>query len=224
MPDATITALLAKGILLGLGAAVPIGPINVEIARRTLHRGFRHGVALGGGASTADMAFAVIASVGWAPLIGNGALTYALGVAGVAFLLYLAAMCFRGLFTSLRAGGPDRFAVEAGTAGPRAHGSYLTGLLMNLLNPMVLAFWFVVLPGMAAKLTENPRNDLPWLCCGVFVGAFGWVLAFSGTLSIVGRFKRGLWVAATDAVGGLLLLGFALAAAWRMLRPILPLN
>ena len=32
--------IFLKGVILGLGAAVPIGPVNVEIARRTL-RGHR---------------------------------------------------------------------------------------------------------------------------------------------------------------------------------------
>ena len=35
--------LIAKGIALGLGAAVPIGPVNVQIARRTLRGGFGAG-------------------------------------------------------------------------------------------------------------------------------------------------------------------------------------
>ena len=40
-------ALLLQGILIGLGAAVPIGPVNVEIARRTLRGGFLAGLFLG---------------------------------------------------------------------------------------------------------------------------------------------------------------------------------
>ena len=36
---------IANGVLIGLGAAVPIGPVNVEIARRTLRSGWAAGVA-----------------------------------------------------------------------------------------------------------------------------------------------------------------------------------
>ena len=47
---ATSFATFARGILLGWGVAVPLGPVNVEIARRTLRRGFRAGFFLGMGA------------------------------------------------------------------------------------------------------------------------------------------------------------------------------
>ena len=39
--------LLLNGIGLGLGAAAPVGPVNVEIARRTIRLGRRAGLALG---------------------------------------------------------------------------------------------------------------------------------------------------------------------------------
>lgn len=229
MMGAVTFALVIKGIILGLGAAVPIGPVNVEIARRTLKRGWGHGVGVGGGASSVDVIYAIVASLGWAPLIGNPTLVYILGTAGVVFLLYLAAMCFRGVIQSLRPapalegnGDNPAPAVPAEIAGNDSGviSSYLTGLFMNFLNPMILAFWFVVLPALAAKLTEDPRRELPWMCLGVFLGTMGWVLSFSSVVAVLGRFKRGLWVTLTDAVGGVVLLGFALAAAVRLVRPL----
>ena len=39
--------ILWKGITLGLGAAAPIGPVNVEIARRAIRGGFWAGFLLG---------------------------------------------------------------------------------------------------------------------------------------------------------------------------------
>jgi threonine/homoserine/homoserine lactone efflux protein len=231
MPESLV--ILLKGILLGLGAAVPIGPVNVEIARRTLRQGFRFGVALGAGAVTVDMTYAVVASVGWAPLIGNRWVVNVLGTAGILLLLYLAAMCFRGVGDAVRPWsaipsdaapepnpGPGAVSPEASVipGGPSARSTYLTGLLMTFFNPMTLAFWFVVLPGLAARLTDHPPRDLPLLCAGVFLGAFSWVLTFSGALAVAGRFKRGLWITLADAVGGVVLLGFAVAAAVRLLR------
>jgi threonine/homoserine/homoserine lactone efflux protein len=39
--------LLLFGILLGMGAAIPIGPINLEIIRRNLRFGTSFGIATG---------------------------------------------------------------------------------------------------------------------------------------------------------------------------------
>ena len=222
-----VVALILKGLALGLGAAVPIGPVNVEIARRTLRQGFRYGVAIGAGAVTVDVTYAIVASVGWAPLIGKGWIETILGMAGVMLLLYLAGMCFRGVGQAIRARGvgdgeaEERSAVRTLQAAPRLTSTYLTGLLMTFFNPMTLAFWFVVLPALAAKLTDRPRHDLPFLCFGVFLGAFGWAVSFAAVLAILGRFRRDLWALAADAVGGLVLLAFALLAAKHLIQPLL---
>jgi L-lysine exporter family protein LysE/ArgO len=222
MTDASALILLSKGVLLGLGAAVPIGPVNVDIARRTLRQGFTFGVAIGSGAVTVDVIYAIVASIGWAPLIGHAWVTYTLGSAGVLLLLYLSAMCFKGIVQAARSS--DRFAdTETDTReGPSIRTTYATGLLMTFFNPMTLAFWFVVLPALAAKLTERPAHELPFLCAGVFIGAWGWCLAFAGALAALGRFRRELWTLAADAVGGIVLLGFGVVAAAGLIRPLLP--
>lgn len=224
--DLMTAKMVGKGVMLGLAVAVPMGPVNVEIARRALRQGFKYGTALGGGASTVDMVYATVACLGWAPLISKdtGPVMYVLGTAGVLFLLYLATMCLRGAWQGIRPKQTEgEESVDAGTSkdtgGAGVGGTYVTGLLMNFLNPMVLAFWFLALPATAVKLTDSPGRDLPWICAGVFVGAFGWVVGFSGVVSALGRFKRGLWVVMTDAAGGIVLLGFAAVAAGRMLKP-----
>src|SRR5688572_28080260 len=77
-----VIALLWKGILLGLGAAAPIGPVNVEIARRSLRHGFRGGFLLGLGAVTVDVAYAVLASLGFRFVHDNPAVIFTLSLAG----------------------------------------------------------------------------------------------------------------------------------------------
>jgi threonine/homoserine/homoserine lactone efflux protein len=97
----------------------------------------------------------------------------------------------------------------------------VTGVLMTLLNPMTLAFWFVVIPGYVRMSSENPGHDLPFICAGVFGGALGWVVFFCGVLSILGRFRRGWWLVAADVAGGSLLLAFAGLAFLRSIRRFL---
>jgi threonine/homoserine/homoserine lactone efflux protein len=96
----------------------------------------------------------------------------------------------------------------------------LTGLLMTLLNPMTLAFWFVAVPGTVGSITRNPAQDLPIICIGVFVGTIAWVLFFCTSLSVLGRWRRAWWLAVADAIGGLMLLGFAAAGAWHVWRMV----
>ncbi|MGA2501211.1 MAG: LysE family transporter [Tepidisphaeraceae bacterium] len=74
-------AAIGKGIILGLGAAAPIGPVNVEIARRTLRGGFPAGFFLGLGAVTVDVSYAILVSLSIRPVLNMpwlvGSLTFA---------------------------------------------------------------------------------------------------------------------------------------------------
>src|SRR5215213_940832 len=62
---------VAAGILLGLGAAIPIGPVNVEIARRALRHGFWAGVALGLGAVTVDVFYAIVSTLSFTKVLNH---------------------------------------------------------------------------------------------------------------------------------------------------------
>ena len=207
----SVVAMIGKGVLLGLGAAAPIGPVNVEIARRTLRGGFRAGFLLGCGAVTVDVTYAILTSLGLRPFLARPRVMTALGLAGAGLLLYLGVMCFVSAARLWR---------RAATNGDRqrpAERHYVTGLAMTSLNPMTLAFWCLVVPAMAGQWSANPVRDLPWVCVGVFSGAMSWVLVFTSTMSWLGqRGKRATWLAA-DLVGGTMLLGFAAYALWHVL-------
>ena len=90
---------------------------------------------------------------------------------------------------------------------------------------MTLAFWFVAVPGSMGPITKEPSRDLPMICAGVFVGTLAWVVVFTGLLSLATRrtrsshrgvHRRHVWLASADAIGGLMLIGFALLALWRL--------
>ncbi len=205
-------AAVASGIILGLGAAIPIGPVNVEIARRSLRSGFVAGASLGCGAVTVDMTYAVISSLGVQLLLKQRWLMLGLSIAGIGLLIYLGVMSLRAAWQSR---GKSRDELLAATAPRSLHGGYVTGLLMTLLNPITLAFWFVVVPATTIKSGPGSSHDLPALCFGVFLGTITWVICFAGAMSRLGRSRKASWIVLADAVGGVVLLGFAAAAIWR---------
>lgn len=208
-----LVQLLVKGVLLGLGAAVPIGPVNVEIARRTLRSGFRAGFALGCDAVTVDITYAAMTSLSLYSLVARPVVQMVLGVGGAILLLYLAGLCFASAARSLRA---PAAALEAPATAGSLRGGYVTGLLMTLLNPLTLAFWFLVVPAIAGQVEVGGghRAGLLIVCAGVFLGTISWVICFAGLLNWAGQFRRSWWIVAADAIGGAILLGFAATAAW----------
>ncbi|HEY7089431.1 MAG TPA: LysE family translocator [Tepidisphaeraceae bacterium] len=211
------TRLLLNGVLFGLGAAAPIGPVNVELARRALRSGFWAAVALGCGAVTVDVCYTVLAAIGVARILAHSSWIYwPVAIAGVGMLTFLGMSSLRGA----RSAGREHLLTNRPTA-PTARGGYVTGIAMTATNPMTLAFWFTVLPALAGTITEHPRTDLPIICVGVFIGTIGWVLTFAGLLSFAGRFRKPWWMIAADEVGGAMLLALAGAALLRVFaRPL----
>jgi threonine/homoserine/homoserine lactone efflux protein len=263
---------IGLGVLLGLGAATPLGPVNVEIARRVLRHGFRAGVALGMGAVTVDVLYALVSTFSFVRLDERSPVLTVVAVVGAGLLAYLGVQSLRAARAAWRhdpladAAAADNVADRAGDvpadepAGPANLGSgtrsagrpaYLTGLLMTLANPMTLAFWFTGFPatgGLSGPSTGSPTAangvatvagtlpvvaagphvaaaDLPMMCAGVFIGTTAWVFAFASLLALAaaragaGRpDRRRKWLVAADVVGGVTLLGFAVAAILRLVR------
>src|ERR1039458_1781020 len=87
-----VLGVMWQGGLLGLGAAAPIGPVNIELARRTLHRGFWSGFALGCGAVSVDICYAALSSLALHPAHNHPLALRWLGLAGGLFLGWLGVM------------------------------------------------------------------------------------------------------------------------------------
>lgn len=214
-----LTLLFLNGLALGMGAAAPIGPVNVEIARRTLRFGRRAGFLLGCGAVTVDVFYAVVTSAAsvtlrWVHEVRwlNAGLTLAAAI----FLGYLAMLCFRSAAKGHIAVEDNSVAAEPASSRRGKWSDYVTGLLMTSLNPMTLGFWFVAVPGAVGEQSGKNGLGLPVMCAGVFLGAFSWVCAFTWLVGHLKTFGGQRWLRWIDFAGGLLLLAFALGAIWRL--------
>ena len=209
--------LLLNGVLLGLGAAAPIGPVNVEIARRILRFGRGAGFLLGCGAVTVDVAYAIVTSVTLLPVLRYPRVMTALSVAAAGFLTYLAFLCLRSAATGHGTDEDRQGAIPVRPPSRAQH--YVTGLLLTALNPMTLAFWFVAVPGTVASGAAHAPFDLPAVCAGVFFGAFAWVCIFTGLVDRLKNFGRQRWLRWIDLAGALMLLAFAIRTIWRLTAP-----
>jgi L-lysine exporter family protein LysE/ArgO len=216
-------SLLIRGMLFGLGAAAPIGPVNVEIARRALRHGFFAAFALGCGAVTVDVTYAILASLSVARLLQTDQASrpwfyWPMTVVACGFLGFLGVMSIRGARSVAHADILHQSGFNNAKALSRSPGiasAYITGLLMTGLSPMTIAFWFVVLPKWAGELSQQPARDLPIIVLGVFVATIGWVIGFAGLLSFAGRWRRRWWMIAADEFGGAMLIILAAGAFLR---------
>jgi threonine/homoserine/homoserine lactone efflux protein len=214
-------AVALKGIGYGLGAAVPLGPVNIEIIRRCLIVRPLAGASLGAGAVSADLVYLVLAFLGVGALLAaRPALGIGLGLAGAAFLAYLGAMAIlggrdRAAIERKLAEAAERHANDAATTGKQAkrlRGHYAFGLAMTFLNPYTLAFWTSVSADIAAGAAQaggGLGSHLASLAIGVAIGAGGWVLFLSSALAAGKRFAGARFLMTVSVLGGATLLAYA---------------
>lgn len=206
-------ALVLEGLLLGWSVAWAPGPINAEIIRRCLARGFAAGMMVAFGAASGDAIWAVTTTLGAGLLFAGPAMRAALGIVSTALLLALAALFLRGAWRALGARHvaapppPGRF--DTGRAG------YALGLGMALTSPWNLAFWLAVIGrpefagrGLGAALV---------LAAAVVAGALAWCLVLcAGVGRLRLRFAGAWWDIIAKGATGLLMLGFAIAGVVRL--------
>ncbi len=131
----------AEGFLLGLGAAVPLGPINVLIMSNAL-RHYGSAVALGAGAMSADITYLLLILFGLFHFMENPTVQLVMALGGSAFLLYLAWLIFKGRNEPIRL---------QQVGNPPILKNWLKGYTLTLLNPYTVVFWLSVSAYIATK-------------------------------------------------------------------------
>lgn len=148
-------APIVKGLLLGLILSISLGPVIFAILKQSLTNGLKAGCFFVAGVSTSDIGLLLIANIFtniFLLVLDHKAI---IAMAGSGFLLLL------GLYTLFF----KKIKIDTGIMGERRLlrkrdylGIYLSGFLMNTLNPSVFIFWFAwtAAIGASAAETTNP--------------------------------------------------------------------
>jgi threonine/homoserine/homoserine lactone efflux protein len=212
--EANPLATVASGLLLGWSVAWPPGPINAEMIRRALARGFWPAYSVGLGACSGDFLWALGVALGAGALADVPGVRPALAGISLTLLLYLAWTFLSGAVKSwrrLRAGQPQE---ATGRRFETSRGGYLLGLSMALSSPWNIAFWLAVI-GRQAGATLAFGNSL-LLACAVVTAAAAWGLCLCSAVRAGARFATPTWEIGTCAATGILMLFFAVQLLLRL--------
>ncbi|MCI6579309.1 MAG: LysE family transporter [Campylobacter sp.] len=161
------------GILLGLGVAIPIGPLNILIMNYSLSS-FGRGFALGMGAMSADILYFVLLSLGVLVVFDNTWIFKSIAIFGAIFLLYMAWACYKNASKMLAK-------ISCAERGESLLACYLKGLGLNSINPFIVGFWL--------SLSSVVVSSANWMIAalGVLLALFAWVLGLSILTSLARR-------------------------------------
>lgn len=178
-----------KGMIIGIVASAPMGPVGVLCVQRTLNKGRWYGFATGVGASISDLIYAAIAGFGMSfvvDIIENPVVAYWIKVAGSILLFIFGVWTFRS--------NPAQQIRPVSKNKSNLIHNFITGFFVTLSNPLIL-FLFVAMFG---QFTFIVNNFVPQIVGYAFivVGALLWWFGLTWLINKVrNRFDvRGIWI------------------------------
>lgn len=191
-----ILALL-RGIVLGFVGGIPVGPVNAAVIDTALRKCLKRAIAIGAGGAFVDFVYSQIACMGLGTLLNEapGLSTVFLGVGGVVLVVF-------GCLTVGKPPSVDE-PVPAGMMKRALLSSFITGVLITMMNPAAIVSWVLLAGTVLADLT---RGESFVAGLGIFAGTTLWFVLIAG-LAHKGRVRlgnRAAWI--TRTVGALLVI------------------
>lgn len=167
--------LVCKGLIIGIVASAPMGPVGVLCIQRTLNKGRWYGFVTGVGAAFSDIVYAMVTGLGMSVVMNfivEGRNTFYLQLVGSVMLFFF------GLYT-YRCDPAQSLRPTSKKRGTLVH-NMVTGFLVTFSNPLII-FLFVALFARF-NFVGTDQHILQQLLgyVSVFVGALLWwfVLAY----------------------------------------------
>ncbi len=192
-------SVFIKALGVGVAVAAPVGPMSILLMRTTLARGWRNGLAIGGGIAIADGVFGMVAALGLAG-ISSFMLEHEkpLHIAAGLFLIYLGV---RKLFSR---GDGEAVAKAVSRAGWTR--DLATAWLLTMTNPPTIIMFAAVFTAIAPAGGLDSAMALLTVA-GVFLGSMLWwcflVALVGGVRHAIGDSAR-TWI---ERLSGLVLAG-----------------
>lgn len=192
--------LVIKGLIIGVIASAPMGPVGVLCVQRTLNKGRWYGVFTGIGAAFSDIVYALITGFGMSfvvEFIENKTNMFYLQLIGSVMLFLF------GWYT-FRSNPVESIRPSSNKKGTYIH-NMVTGFLVTFSNPLII-FLFVALFARFTFVVPDHFVQQSLGYFSIFIGALVWWFALSyGIDKLRTRFEvRGIWLL-NRAIGGIVM-------------------
>lgn len=158
-----------KGILIGIMASAPMGPVGVLCIQRTLNKGRWYGFITGIAASVSDIIYALFTGFGMSfvmNFINNERNRFLLQISGSVLLLIFGIYCYRSNPTKKLHKSVKR------SKGSLVHNA-ITAFLVTLSNPLII-FLFIFLFAQFAFVVPNRPIEMSVGYISIVGGAILW--------------------------------------------------
>ncbi len=150
---------LLQGLLLGYGAAIPLGPINILITNYALDD-YKKAFVMGLGAMSSDITYLLFIMFGIMKLLEGTFFITLITFLGALFLLYLAFITFQNR---------DQMMQKKRLKKEPLWQIYLKGYSLTALNPYSIGFWLSI-----STLQSQEEKPL-FLILGLIIAILSWI-------------------------------------------------
>lgn len=166
--------LMLRGLIIGIIASAPMGPIGILVVQRTLKKGRIYGYATGVGAAVSDIVYAIITGLGMGlvPTIEKPSTMFYLRLAGSVMLFFFGLWMYNSK--------PATPHTPSGKLGTITHNG-VTGFLLTLSNPLIV-FLFVALFARFNFVVPNHLWEQALGYAAIFVGSLLWWACLTSAL------------------------------------------
>lgn len=169
MQNIGVFEMMMKGLLIGIFASAPMGPVGVLCVRRTLSKGRWPGFATGVGASLSDIIYALATGLGLSfivDVIKDPIVAYWMKIAGGIVLLVF------GVYTFLCNPSTNMKQPKPTNPGSLAQ-NFFTGFLVTFSNPSIIIFFGGLFSMFTFVLKDNTWPQIVGYI-SIVIGALLW--------------------------------------------------
>lgn len=206
-----------KGIIVGLGASIPLGPIGILCIQRTLSKGKWSGFATGMGASISDLIFSAIAILGLS-FVNDFLTTYRDWVMMIGGVI-VAAFGLKIFITN-----PIKQIKRVQEGNHQYIQDFISSFIMTISNPgaIFLILGMFAFIGIDTSQYEFGLVVAPALL-GVFVGTVGWWFTLSTLINMFRNKFRLKQLMITNWIAGIVVMAIGIVSLFEGLIQIIRL-
>lgn len=169
-----------KGLIIGVLASAPMGPVGILCVQRTLNKGRWYGFITGIGATVSDLIYAIITGVGMSfvmDMVNDTQNRFFLQITGSIMLLIFGIISFRS--------NPTRnIHHSSSTKGSYIHNG-VTAFLVTVSNPLIILLFMATFAQLAFIMPDHPME----MCIGYLSIVLGALIWWYGLTWLVDKIK-----------------------------------
>ena len=178
--EINILDFIFKGIIIGVIASAPMGPVGIFCIQRTLNKGRWYGFVTGIGAALSDIVYALFTGLGMSfvmDFVNNAQNKFYLQFFGGILLLVFGIYCFRS-------NPMKNMHKSSNKQGTLLHNG-ITAFLVTLSNPLIVFLFMATFAQFAFVVPDMPIE----MCVGYLSIVFGALLWWFGLTWLIDKIR-----------------------------------